>query len=255
SALETLAMRMIRGKESVLFADDPTLDAQSYSAYDSSAEERFFDMIAANNFHSALRQVEPIMQAMKKLDPQSVAFALAQISHRLKHIAFTLNAARQEPIDVDQMLATLGGGHMRFLESLPQALCDIVRMLEPSKDEPSLQEIGVVDQALQLIAQRFDDPDLCATYLAQAVGLSAIQLGRLFKRCTGKTIPEAINETRLSKAVRWLRGSDLTTADIALKAGYQNESYFFRVFKEKYGITPRQYEKQYRSATTPSGEA
>ena len=50
-------------------------------------------------------------------------------------------------------------------------------------------------------------------------------------------------EKRLSKAAQLLRETRLTTQDIILAVGYENTSYFYRVFRSRYGVTPRDYRR------------
>jgi AraC-like DNA-binding protein len=46
---------------------------------------------------------------------------------------------------------------------------------------------------------------------------------------------------RFNKAVELLNNTKLTVADIIAVVGYDNTSYFHRIFKEKYHMTPKQY--------------
>ncbi len=55
------------------------------------------------------------------------------------------------------------------------------------------------------------------------------------------SIPEHINEIRMQKTVEWLESSKLSVNEIMLKVGIENESYFYKLFKKKFGITPREY--------------
>ena len=45
-------------------------------------------------------------------------------------------------------------------------------------------------------------------------------------------------------AVHLLCDTKLSIEEIALDVGYENQSYFFRQFKERYGMTPHKYRKE-----------
>jgi len=80
--------------------------------------------------------------------------------------------------------------------------------------------------------------------LSRLVGLSGKSqehLTREFKRYYGITPSEHINSIRLQEAAYMLRTSQEKIIDIIYECGFQNVSYFNRLFKEKYGIKPREY--------------
>lgn len=64
-----------------------------------------------------------------------------------------------------------------------------------------------------------------------------------FKKFTGITPFEQINETRVKKAAALLSDSDLTVSEVAVKCGFENLSYFTRKFKSIVGCTPIDYRK------------
>ncbi len=66
-------------------------------------------------------------------------------------------------------------------------------------------------------------------------------LGRLFKQKTGFTIREYINLRRLEYAKNLLSSSDASVLTISMKAGFQNVTYFNRIFKAHFHVTPTEY--------------
>ncbi len=77
--------------------------------------------------------------------------------------------------------------------------------------------------------------------LSQALHYDVAWLSREIKRETGCTYTELLQDKRLSQAAFLLESTDLSVADISSKAGYENESYFHRIFAKKFGTTPRLY--------------
>ena len=69
-----------------------------------------------------------------------------------------------------------------------------------------------------------------------------VYLGRLFKSKTGMTINEFINQERIKRA-KILLCSNLSVTEVSLKIGYNNVSYFNKVFKSLVSISPLQYKK------------
>ena len=71
-------------------------------------------------------------------------------------------------------------------------------------------------------------------------------LGRLFKRETGKTIHEYVNEKRIRRAEQLLRSTDDSIINISERVGFNNVTYFNRIFKKLHGKSPAAYRKDVR---------
>ena len=63
----------------------------------------------------------------------------------------------------------------------------------------------------------------------------------MIKKTTGFNFKELLQRKRLSKAVELMCDTDLPISDIIAAVGYENNSYFHRVFKVRYGVTPRAF--------------
>ena len=63
----------------------------------------------------------------------------------------------------------------------------------------------------------------------------------LLRRLTGKNYTELVQNKRLTQAAYLLETTGLSVADIGERVGYENMSYFHRIFKERYGISPKKY--------------
>lgn len=76
---------------------------------------------------------------------------------------------------------------------------------------------------------------------ARLAGRCSEHVGRVLKEATGKTPGEVVTEARLDYATRRLAMSEEPIAGIALDCGYESLSYFYQVFRRRYGIAPRGY--------------
>ena len=80
--------------------------------------------------------------------------------------------------------------------------------------------------------------------VAERCHVSAAYVSSTVKSATGKTFKEHLMEKRLSKAALLLKTTALPIGDIIVVVGYENTSYFYRIFTEKYGVSPKTYRKQ-----------
>ena len=103
----------------------------------------------------------------------------------------------------------------------------------------SSPEEETIVQALRYIEEHYRDGSL--TELSQLTHYDFTALSRLIKNRTGKTYTDLIQEKRLSQAAWLLTNTGKRVDEIARLAGYENISYFHRLFSSRFGMSPRQY--------------
>lgn len=86
--------------------------------------------------------------------------------------------------------------------------------------------------------------DLEVSYYADKMNTSVRNLNHLCSKMFGKSVSEMIETRKLVEARRLLLTSDLTVAEVGFSLGYNEKSYFSRVFKKKTGLTPSEYRTQ-----------
>lgn len=91
--------------------------------------------------------------------------------------------------------------------------------------------------------------DFSLSELASAVGLSEGHFCRVFKDITGFTPFHYINRVRITKACGMLTHTDQKIADISAGCGFNNISYFNRIFKQIMKESPSSYRKNFHNLT------
>lgn len=94
-------------------------------------------------------------------------------------------------------------------------------------------------QVLRYIEENYRYGSL--TEIADRLHYDMYWLSREIKRRTGKNYKELLQEKRLTQAAYYLRRTNLHVDDIAEAVGYSNQSYFHRIFQERFGMTPKKY--------------
>ena len=103
----------------------------------------------------------------------------------------------------------------------------------------SSPEEETIVQTLRYIEERYRDGSL--TELSQLTHYDFTALSRLVRNKTGRTYTDLVQEKRLSQAAWFLKNTDQRIDEIARLVGYENISYFHRLFSARFGISPRQY--------------
>jgi transcriptional regulator GlxA family with amidase domain len=87
--------------------------------------------------------------------------------------------------------------------------------------------------------------------LARAVRASRLPertLKRRFKRATGVTLIEHLQNVRIERAKQLLEQGRVAVDDISAAVGYEDASFFRRLFKRRTGVTPRDYRRMFATA-------
>ncbi|MEO6674562.1 MAG: AraC family transcriptional regulator [Ginsengibacter sp.] len=99
------------------------------------------------------------------------------------------------------------------------------------------------------ILKNLDNEQFDANAFSDAMAMSRAQLLRRLKSITGNSPGYYIKTFRLEKAKELLETKDVTISEAAYQTGFNSPSNFAKVFSEKYGITPSQFQRTKPNAT------
>ncbi len=108
----------------------------------------------------------------------------------------------------------------------------------------NLAEILVAETRKHIAAHLREE--LCMESIAGSLRVSPSHLSHTFARVTGSGVWAYVLESRVEEAKDLLRNSSLSMKDIAAKAGFSSAQQFSRVFRQKTGISPREYARSMR---------
>lgn len=127
-----------------------------------------------------------------------------------------------------------------------ESASEIQRMLTPNGLLP--QPTGrLVKQASAYIQQNYTR-SFTLVELSNTIGVSKGYLSRIFKMDTGISLWDYLNRYRIQKAKELLLLTDESITAIAANVGYEDMSYFSRVFREIVGCSPRTFRQQSQSS-------
>ncbi|WP_026486716.1 AraC family transcriptional regulator [Caldanaerobius polysaccharolyticus] len=101
---------------------------------------------------------------------------------------------------------------------------------------------AAVYQAIEYIKNNYKE-NISLEDVAHYVHLSPNYLSRLFKEEMGMSYTDYLNKLRVEESKKYLAKLDLNILDVALMVGFQDQSYFTRVFKKYEGVSPGQFRK------------
>lgn len=107
--------------------------------------------------------------------------------------------------------------------------------------------LGTWNRLNTLIEQKFRS-EHTVSYYATELGLSPRKLGEIVKLYTGRYVSDVIDDRLIAEAKRLILFSDLTIKEIAFELGFEEHSYFSKVFKKITGKTPSSFKPSPGSA-------
>lgn len=98
----------------------------------------------------------------------------------------------------------------------------------------------IIKKAIGYIASNFSK-NITLKDVADYVHLNPSYFSSIFKQSTGSSFKEHLNMVRVEEGKRLLANTDYSIVDIAIATGFEDQSYFSKVFKKYTGLTPRQF--------------
>ena len=119
-------------------------------------------------------------------------------------------------------------------------LMNYIDKLEQDEQEQGIgRENRISFATLKYVEENYKSGTL--SELADSLNMSIYSLSRHIKQSTGYNFKDLLQIKRFNKSVQLLTETNLSISDIITAVGYDNTSYFFRMFKEKYGCSPKHY--------------
>lgn len=148
------------------------------------------------------------------------------IQNLLENLIWTI--VRKEPNKRSIQQVTMG---LLFLQLMNRI--DRMETAEADKEQKLVMDV------LSYIEEHYREGEL--EYLARQLHYDMRWLSKEIKKRTGKTYTELVQNKRLQQAAYLLSTTKMNVMDIGLAVGYDNTSYFHRIFQKQYGVTPRKY--------------
>jgi signal transduction histidine kinase/ligand-binding sensor domain-containing protein/DNA-binding response OmpR family regulator len=115
------------------------------------------------------------------------------------------------------------------------------KILEPGKVEIPSSDDELIRKVSIAIENNLSNPDFNIDVLAKIIGLSRMQLHRRIISITNKQTSYLIRDIRLQKAAQLLDSGEKRISEVMWETGFNNHSRFNNYFKEKYGLSPKDY--------------
>jgi YesN/AraC family two-component response regulator len=103
-------------------------------------------------------------------------------------------------------------------------------------------EKSLVDKAIDFMEREYCRP-ISVVDIANRFGVSYVHLAHIFKTKQGCSITHFLNRLRIETAEALLKNPDEEIKEVAVKVGFNDQNYFYRIFKRSTGMSPTEYRK------------
>lgn len=159
-----------------------------------------------------------------------------QIQNLLENMIYSLVTGKGDQNRINQ--TTMGLIFLYLLDSVQYAEMRV----------PNQYENMIAMTTLDYIEQNYKTATL--TELCVKLHLPMHVLSKMIKKNTGFNFKELLQRKRMNKSIELMCETELPISDIIAAVGYENGSYFHRVFREKYHVTPRAFREINRKRET-----
>ena len=123
-----------------------------------------------------------------------------------------------------------------FAQTFLMECSHAVSSVKKAEENPIIKKVcSYVDENLS--------SDISLDTAADFAGVRHFYLSKLFKEEKGETFINYISDKRLEKSRQLLEQTELSIKEITAEVGYNDQNYFSRIFKNKYGLSPKEYRK------------
>ncbi len=247
-------------KYSVLYIED-NKDLSDFISNKLSVEYNIFTSNGFDAIEQSLEIIPDVIICDLNL-PGKNGFEICQILKkdlRTSHIPVLILTASDDP---DSYLKALESGADLFLTKpfnlkvLSQSIKGLLfnreklrfyytnNILNIEDGEFGVSEQDFLKKLNDLIEKNLDNSAYTVEDLARSLTISRVQLYRKVKAILGISVSDHINNMRLDKSKELLKKSELNISEIAYAVGFSSPNYFSTSFKNKFGVTPKEYKSK-----------
>ncbi len=237
NAITALSYKFISGTDAVYYYDELKKNKKIDSAEEYKELSNLLNSISFSPPVSAKKSTLEFLLRFVAVHPSNIALAKKICSK----IYGTLEDRYIHEIETDD-------NGIEHIIKQPQSISEYRDTVSELFDRLSIQnseketDLNSIDTAVRYIKQNYERPISLKT-LSGLVFLSPEYFCRLFKNKTGVSFSAYLTTYRLDKAKQLLTSTDLKISEIATRVGYDNPSYFSKLYRKHMNMTPEQQRK------------
>ncbi|CAN7622658.1 AraC family transcriptional regulator [Paenibacillus sp. LjRoot153] len=242
--LDNANYRMIFGKGTVITPDLVRHNNDNITfQFPIDAEKKITEAIKSGHEKDFQEHLDQLFQHMKVMHYNNIMYAILHLLALVENIVREMNSRTVRQVSLDFKRHVQITMKQETLEPIYHVFLDIFKAIQKQRTQDVKEQSNQIltDTIKEMIEEQYKDLNLSMQSIASAMKLSSAHVSKQFRLHESVSISEYINDVRLGKALQLLETKDYSITRIMEMVGYNNESYFFKLFKKKFGITPKEY--------------
>ncbi|MFM9279588.1 helix-turn-helix domain-containing protein [Paenibacillus jiagnxiensis] len=241
-AKEALLNRFFAGAGRIFYGEDdeePTAGIR----YPSAIEKVLVESIRASRDEIAVKEIETLAVYVSELPYDQALICLNQLVITMYRNFAIVPACKSEANGLMELATSL-----TLYETLEEVISELMRICiaisEAIRVNSKGRQAEIIEEIKAYIDQNYSRPDLSLDFIADQVQLTPGHLGKMFKAHSRLSFSDYLKNIRLEKAKELLLETDDSVNTISERIGIFNTTYFYTIFKKKYGVSPAQYRSE-----------
>lgn len=239
SAVNAVEQKLFVGKNKIIVMEEQDSRTDGYK-FDFSLIDTLKDILKTGNFEKLSKEVasffDELIQNRAPLKyVQSICLSLILMSNQVIWENLLGDEGKSEQTQIEDFFA---------LDTLEDMQSFILRLFQTACQRIA-QKMDGKKRNLIVSVKHFIEENyakhITINDIARELYFNSTYLSFIFKQETGKTINDYITQIRIEKAKQLLRDPKIKVDDVCYRVGYQEPSYFSKLFKKHTGLSPRQY--------------
>ncbi|WP_217591825.1 AraC family transcriptional regulator [Cohnella sp. GbtcB17] len=242
-ALDYLQYRMNVGANAVI---TPELVQERQYNHDAQIppelERKLIEGIKSGRQEQVHQELDRIRAVISGMSSDAVIQSVVHVGIIIKQTIREINQNKVSPLTLDLRSVdglvfekeTLGEIFEAFVQILDAIFVDHKAVVENKVQV-------IVDTIKDVIQSNYANTNLSLQEISDLLKMSPAYVGRIFKKYETVSVADYINEVRLQNAVILLEKNNWQVNEISEKVGFSSQSYFFKLFKKRFGTTPKDY--------------
>ncbi|MBM7567278.1 AraC family transcriptional regulator [Paenibacillus sacheonensis] len=242
-ALHYAMYKILFGRRSIITPDLVRANvAHTENNGSSEAEKKLTEAIKTNDLNAMEACVKLLLAPLHECHYDRIIHGVLHVVDVIKTTIREINQNRISALPID-----LSALSRQVLDQ--ETLSDISALLQSTlldiheKRRGADQDTNsaLIDAIKDIIETQYADMNLSLQGISATLKMTSAYVGRMFKQSELVSVSEYLNEVRLTRAREYLETKSFSIKEIMELVGYVNESTFFKLFKKKYGVTPKEY--------------
>lgn len=241
-----LKYRIIHGPGTLLEKDICSMNINNTNiTYSWELRKQLEEKLKLGNIEKINEVLECIKNEICKLKYDNIIISIMDLITTINFCINEANFSQNEPIPINFNEMYKEVITEEFVDNLFGKLAEYVNSVlsftyESDKKQKNKDQV-FVDTVVKYVAANYPDINLSSQIIADYMGISGRYVVKKFKQCTGISLNDYIVSIRMKQAVSLLTSTNMSVNKIAENIGFENDNYFYHLFKKIYGCTPREF--------------